>query len=162
MHLKALNVPAFPVTLFLRFSLVISLLYSPPITQSLRWVTGLVGALIQPHRASRLLCQGRGHGGYTCGHQSRAAPSPRSGRASGYVQRPGPAQKAADSGEVAAMTVLSQAFLLGRFPELDGNTELGVQWLIKAAEAGNPVAMHNLGIARAGGCLGDRRRTCQP
>ena len=49
-------------------------------------------------------------------------------------------KKAADSGEVTAMTLLSQAFLLGRFPELDGNTEIGVQWLLKAAEAGNPVA----------------------
>lgn len=63
-------------------------------------------------------------------------------------------KKAADSGEVTAMTVLSQAFLLGWFPELDGNTEIGVQWLIKAAEAGNPVAMYNLGVARAEGAYG--------
>lgn len=63
-------------------------------------------------------------------------------------------KKAADKGVSDAMLSLSTIFLLERYPEIPRNEEVGRSWLLKAAEAGHPSAMNNLGVAYVVGACG--------
>lgn len=63
-------------------------------------------------------------------------------------------KKAADKGNPEAQHTLSSLFLLARYPEIRRNDEIGLSWLRKAAEAGFPSAMYNLGLAYVVGAHG--------
>jgi len=63
-------------------------------------------------------------------------------------------KRAADKGVPEAMLALSTIFLIERHPEIPRDEEIGRSWLLKAAEAGHPSAMNNLGISYAVGSWG--------
>jgi len=63
-------------------------------------------------------------------------------------------KRAAEKGMTEAMNSLSTIFLIRKYDGIPPCEDIGRSWLLKAAEAGHPSAMNNLGLGYAAGSWG--------